>query len=250
MAQSRSSKGLLLPAATGVTHSAEARLAWLDGSETSFVTPGTANRKIYRRILEELWPIGCGLPGPHVSQDQIRAAIDAARMEAGAKPYVDPFRRVRELQGEEGFISIMKEGVRYQLQSQVVRPKREPRAKPSNTLWKTILQASGYRCAHCGAQQPDVRLSPDHKIPRSRSGSNDDDNWQPLCEQCNNLKSSACQGCGLLCTVCSWAYPAEFKPIRIDDNNKEALRRLAEKRGEHQSDLANRVLRDYFNAKS
>ena len=247
MVQNRSSKGLLLPPAFGLTHSDEARLAWLDSSESSFVAPGEANRRIFRQILEELWPVGHGLPGPHISQERIRAVIDNARALTGDAPYRDPFRRVRELQGEEGFTSIVKEGVRYQLQSQVTRPKREPRAKPSKQLWNSLLNKFDFRCAHCGGQQPDVRLSPDHKVPRSRGGSNDDENWQPLCEQCNNLKSSACQGCGLLCTVCSWAYPAEFKAIRIDDNNKEALRRLADKRKEHQSDLANRILRDYFN---
>jgi 5-methylcytosine-specific restriction endonuclease McrA len=247
MAKARSSKGLLLPPAAAPTHSEDKRANWLAEQGAAFVAKGQANRIIYSRILEELWPVGHGLPGPHISQVRIRQVIDDARAEEGKKAYVDPFRRVRELQGDEGFTSIIKEGVRYQLQSQAVRPKRELRAKPSKKLWDMILNVSDYRCAHCGAQAPDVKLSPDHKVPRSRGGLNDDENWQPLCEQCNNLKSSACQGCALLCTVCSWAYPSDFKPIRVDDNNKEMLRRLAERQGDDQSELANRILRDYFN---
>lgn len=247
MAGARSSKGLLLPPAVAATHSAESRLAWLDEAEASFVAPGQANRKIFRQILEELWPADHGLPGPQVSQERIRFIVDAAREASGAKPYRDPFRRMRELQGEEGFTSIIKEGVRYQLQSLAVRPKRLPRARPSAKLWSAIKERYDYRCAHCGLQEPDVQLSPDHKVPRTRGGSNEEENWQPLCEQCNNLKSSACQGCQLNCQVCSWAYPDEFKPIKIDDNNKEALRRMAEKRSVHQSELANRILRDFFN---
>lgn len=247
MAKSRSSKGLLLPPAIKPTHSLASRNEWLDAAEAAFVSPGLANRKIYRSILNELWPEGHGIPGPHVSQDRIRELVDNERIASGKPLYRDPFRRMRELQGEEGFTSIMKEGVRYQLQSLDVRQKREPRARPSRKLWNKILDEFDYRCAHCGSQAPGVKLSPDHKIPRARGGSNEEENWQPLCEQCNNLKSSACQGCQLICQVCSWAYPAEYKPIKIDDQNKEAIRRQAEKGGEHQSDLVNKILRDYFN---
>lgn len=250
MAQNRSSKGVLLPPATALTHSESTRKEWLNSAEAAFVAPGIANHRIFRSILNELWPEGYGIPGPHVSQERIRALIDKEREAAGQPPYRDPFRRVRELQGEEGFTSIVKEGVRYQLQSLSVRPKREPRARPSRVLWSHILEAFDFRCAHCGAQAPEIKLSPDHKVPRARDGTNDDENWQPLCEQCNNLKSSACQGCQLICAVCSWAYPAEYKPIKIDDSNKELIRRQAIKRGEHQSDFVNRVLRDYFNRNS
>lgn len=222
-------------------------MRWLDDAELSFVTKGKANRRIYRRLLDELWPVGHGVPGPHISQVRIRELIDQERAAEGTGPYVDPFRRVRELQGDEGFTSIIKEGVRYQLQSLTVRTKRPLRSRPSKAMWNAILESCDFRCAHCGAQQPDVRLSPDHKVPRSRDGSNDKENWQPLCEQCNNQKSSACQGCQLICQVCSWAYPAEYKPIKIDDQNKETIRRRAESKGLHQSDLVNRILRDHFN---
>lgn len=247
MAKARSSKALLLPPVTTANIPADARRKWIDSACAGFVSPSAANKTYYRVILEALWPEGHGIPGPHLTENDLRAAVDAFRAASDQGAYKDVFRRVRELQGEEGFTSIDKEGTKYQLKSLVIGPKREPRAKPSTTLWRTILQQSNHRCSHCGAQEPDVKLSPDHRVPRARGGSNDDSNWQPLCEQCNNLKSSACQGCGMNCYVCSWAYPETYKPITIADDNKELIRRAAEKKSLHQSDLVNEILRNHFN---
>ena len=205
-----------------------------------------ALKEIYGLLLHTLWPVGHGIPGPVVSEQDLRAAVNAARTAAGKGPYMDVFRRMRELQGEEGFTAIIKEGTKYQLQSLTVSPKREPRAKPSPQLWKSIKEDADFRCAHCGQREPAVKLSPDHRVPRSRSGTNDPENWQPLCEQCNNAKSSACQGCSLNCTVCFWAYPETYKPIIVQDDNREQIHRAAEKAGLNQSELANIIIRDYF----
>jgi len=250
MAKARSSKGLLLPPAATANISAEDRSRWLSAAVASFVTKGQANRNYYEVMLQALWPEGHGIPGPVKSEEDIRAAVNAYRSEHGEKPYKDVFRRLRELQGDEGFTCIIKEGTRYQLQSLTVGPKRTPRAKPSRSLWASILSTSDHRCAHCGQQEPDVKLSPDHRTPRSRGGNNDDSNWQPLCEQCNNLKSSACQGCELNCMTCPWAYPETYKPIVLNDQNREQIRRGAVKAAQDPSDFANVILQNYFNSKS
>lgn len=247
MGKSRASKGLHVSPAKTANFSAERREKWLKDASNDFVALSHANKRYYRVLLEALWPEGHGIPGPVVTQDQLRSAIDSYRAARGEGPYKDVFRRVRELQGEEGFTSIAKEGVRYQLQSLDTTTKREPRAKPSPALWKKIQSDFDFRCSHCGKQKPDVKLSPDHRKPRSRGGSNDEENWQPLCEQCNNLKSSACQGCTLNCMTCSWAFPETYKPIQIADDNKELIRREAEKKGVHQSDFVNTIIRNYFN---
>ena len=236
----------MLPPRTTPNPSAAARIKWLQEAVDGFVTTSPALKEIYTLLLHTLWPIGHGIPGPTISEQDLRAAVDAARTAAGKDPYKDVFRRMRELQGEEGFTSIIKEGTRYQLQSQIISAKREPRAKPSAQLWKTIKENADFRCAHCGQLEPSVKLSPDHRIPRSRGGTNDDENWQPLCEQCNNAKSSACQGCILNCAVCFWAYPETYKPVIIQDDNREQIRRAAEKVGLSQSELANNIIRDYF----
>lgn len=170
MAKSRASKGFLVEPVKTENLSSERRNAWIESSCRGFVTSSPANREYYRVLLEALWPMGHGIPGPILSQGDLREAIDRYRSEQGKGGYRDVFRRVRELQGEEGFTSIVKEGVNYQLQSLAVGPKREPRAKPNPKLWQKIRETHDYRCAHCGAQEPDARLSPDHRMPRSRGG--------------------------------------------------------------------------------
>lgn len=250
MAKTRSSKGLLLPPSPAENISAEDRASWFTDSVANFVAKGQANKKYYEVILRALWPEGHGIPGPIKSEEDIRAAVNMYRAQAGKPPYKDVFRRLRELQGDEGFTCIIKEGTKYQLQSRQMGTKRTPRAKPGKTLWAGILARSDHRCAHCGQQEPTVKLSPDHRTPRSRGGNNDDSNWQPLCEQCNNLKSSACQGCDLNCMTCPWAYPETYKPIVLNDENREQIRRSAEKASQSPSDHANAILRAYFNSKS
>jgi hypothetical protein len=229
MSPKRASKGLLVQPRTEPTETPEKRLEWLANAVANFVTTTPANKVYYAAILDAMWPMGHDVPGPHVSEDEIRKLINDLRATRGEEPYVDPFRRLRELQGDEGFTSIVKEGTRYQLVSLEIGPKREPRTKLPEKEWKALKEKYGYRCGHCGRQQPDIKLSPDHRQPRSRGGSSDQGNWQPLCEQCNNLKSSMCQGCEFNCNQCSWAFPEHHKPIAISDENKELLRRNAEK---------------------
>jgi 5-methylcytosine-specific restriction endonuclease McrA len=247
MAKARASKGFLVTPRTTPNESEARRDKWLADAAGSFVSPSSANKLYYAVILKAFWPAGHGIPGPVLTQDDIRAAVDAFRLTRGEPPYKDVFRRMRELQGEEGFTSIIKEGTRYQLQSLDMSQKREPRTKLSSKEWNLLKEQYGHKCASCGKQEPDVKLSPDHRIPRSRNGTNEIGNWQPLCEQCNNVKSNTCQGCTLNCGVCSWAFPAEYKQLIIADDNKELVKRAAAKLKLPQSDLVNKILRDHFN---
>lgn len=247
MAQTRASKGLLQAPRTVPNESGERRTKWLADAEANFASPSAANKTYYGVILRALWPVGHGIPGPALSQNEIRAAVDKWREDNGQKPYKDVFRRLRELQGEEGFTCIIKEGTRYQLQNLDIRQKREPRATLGKADWEALKEKYGHKCANCGAQEPGVRLSPDHKQPRSRGGSNDIGNWQPLCEQCNNIKSNTCRGCTLICQVCSWAFPDDYKQIVIDDDNKVLIKRAADKQKKSQAAMANEILRGFFN---
>ncbi len=248
MGKSRSSKGLLSPPAATPNISEAERKKWLSEAVSGFIAKGQANRNYYEVILHALWPEGHGIPGPIKSEEDVRAAVNAYREANELAPYKDVFRRLRELQGDEGFTCITKEGTKYQLQSLQLGLKRPPRGKPSKQLWASILADSDHRCAHCGQQEPNVKLSPDHRRPRSRGGDNNESNWQPLCEQCNIQKSSACQGCALNCMTCPWAYPESHKPIVLDDQNREQIRRGSEKAKQNASDFANQALRAYFNA--
>ena len=237
---------------TRPTLSADDRRAWLHAAATGFVCPTQANKTIYSWILDKLWPEGHGIPGPVITQAELRAHVDTERAALGQERYKDIFRRVRELQGDEGFTSIRKEGERYQLQSLDVSAKRPPRGAPPKAIWRQAKQDTGNRCSVCGQQEPDIKLSPDHRIPRSRwsgppHGLNAIENIQPLCEQCNNAKSTQCRGCEQNCQTCPWADPGTYRPIQIADVNREQLRREAEQAGESAQNITNRILRDYFN---
>lgn len=246
MAQNRSSKGVLHPPSSAPTHSNMARENWLTKASAGYVQPTKANHAFYDAILTALWPEGHGLPGPHVSESQIRDVIDRLRIQQGKQPYKDPFRRMRELQGDEGFKSIIKSGTRYQLQSLEVSQKKEPRTKPSARVWQVVKAKHGFKCAKCGNQEPEVLLSADHRVPRARGGTGDDLNWQPLCKKCNILKSAACQDCERLCQTCFWAYPEQFADLEIPDIFRAKIRLEAETRGIRQDDLLESILREHF----
>lgn len=122
MAKARASKGFLLPPKAIPNEPEERRKEWLAKAEAEFVTTTPINKVYYSAILNALWPEGHGIPGPSLTEDEVRAVIDGLREKEGEAPYKDPFRRMRELQGDEGFTSIRKEGSRYQLQSLELRP--------------------------------------------------------------------------------------------------------------------------------
>jgi hypothetical protein len=190
------------------------------------------------------------LPGPLRTREEIREAIRAFRESTGeTRPYQDPFRRVRELQGEEGVIGIEKYGKTYQLQHTRLAPKRVPRTGLSDRDWKFVCKRDGSRCTVCGRAPPEVKLQQDHRVPRLRGGGDDLGNWQPLCEECNNFKSTFCRGCEQDCNACPWAFPEENALIRITQEISVSLRQLARKHDEDPSVLANRLLKNAISTK-
>jgi hypothetical protein len=246
MYKARASKGFIATPRQDPVPNASERSTWIAKISKGFVAPSKANREIYAQMLEIFWPEGHGIPGPALTQVEIRDLLNERRRANGKPAYLDVFRRLRELQGDEGLTCIIKEGTRYQLQKLEVGTKREPRAKPPKQFWKQLIEGCNHSCSHCGQREPLIRLSPDHRQPRSRGGSNDESNWQPLCEQCNIAKSSACQGCSLNCYTCHWAFPERFKPVNLDDENKEQVRRYAEREQKDQSFIVNEIVREYF----
>ena len=66
---------------------------------------------------------------------------------------------------------------------------RGTRGYVSDAVWLPILAAFGNRCAYCGAS--DVPLEKDHRVPVSKSGSNDPDNLVPACKPCNVRKGAS-----------------------------------------------------------
>jgi rubredoxin len=71
------------------------------------------------------------------------------------------------------------------------KPKRQP-IKPS--LRFEILKRDGYRCQMCGVTAKDgATLEIDHIHPVSKGGTNNPDNLQVLCRDCNAGKGAQCQ---------------------------------------------------------
>ena len=73
----------------------------------------------------------------------------------------------------------------------LAKPKRQP-IKPS--LRFEILKRDGYRCQMCGVTAKDgATLEIDHIHPVSKGGTNNPDNLQVLCRDCNAGKGAQCQ---------------------------------------------------------
>jgi hypothetical protein len=148
------------------------------------------------------------------------------------------------MQGEEGIKGIAQEGNTYQLISLDVSEKRIPRVRLSPEDWTAVLRQYHYGCAVCHRKEPEVQFEQDHKIPRLRGGGDGQlGNWQPLCNECNNFKSTACRGCLLDCVSCPWAFPERNAPLRILPVIAQGVREMASNYDVDPSDLANEILK-------
>lgn len=215
------------------------RLAEIEKICNGFVATGPANRTIYRAILERLLPPGAGLPGPEVTEAEVREAVEAV------KPgYKDVFRRLRELQGDEGVRGIIKQGRRYQLIHTAVSQKKEPRRPISHGEMREIALEQGSRCTVCSKpiSANGERLDADHRVPRERGGSTYRGNLQILCVSCNNAKSTQCSGCELNCNTCGWAFPEQFRPVKLRPDVIQRLSVRAREANQSVDDVANGML--------
>ena len=238
MKQSEARQALQAPSRRSLTP--QQRKTEIDKVCSGFVAPGEANRILYKIILERLLPPGAGIPGPVVSRQEIRDAVNAV------KPgYKDVFRRVRELQGEEGLYGIIKNGTKYQLVSLAVGAKREPRKQLGGDLALSISLKQGGRCAICGTpigSEGPSRAELDHKIPRARGGDNEEANLQGICAACNNAKSTQCSNCNLDCRTCGWAFPEKYRPVKLRSDIILRLNEKAKSSNQDVDHLANEIL--------
>ena len=53
-----------------------------------------------------------------------------------------------------------------------------------------VFVRDGYRCLECGASNQDTSLEVDHIIPVNQGGTDELNNLQTLCMQCNRAKSN------------------------------------------------------------
>ena len=87
--------------------------------------------------------------------------------------------------------------------------KKNTRHYLSSNQKKELFLKQGFTCQICGKNdRPGQRgIQADHKIPLLRGGSNDSENWQTLCNECNVAKRRSCQNCSIDCKTCFWAFP-------------------------------------------
>ena len=68
------------------------------------------------------------------------------------------------------------------------RPDSQPVRSKRQTKRNRIFARDGYRCVACGT---DEDLTLDHRIPKSRGGSDADGNLQTMCRSCNQAKADS-----------------------------------------------------------
>ncbi len=59
----------------------------------------------------------------------------------------------------------------------------------TQSLKKQILDEAGWKCEYCGAALNEHNASIDHKVPRSKGGTDRRDNLAAACRQCNMLRA-------------------------------------------------------------
>ena len=72
--------------------------------------------------------------------------------------------------------------------------KKSPIQKRSRSISLSVrldvLTRDGYKCVYCGRSSQQIDLEIDHIIPYSKGGSNQIDNLQSLCFDCNRGKGA------------------------------------------------------------
>lgn len=174
-------------------------------------------------ILMSLWEAGEAkiFPKEWVESDQILSLTK--------QKYFD--RRIRELRDEKGcdietgFNSRGKAS--YRLVSAHIK-KGNKRRYLTKKQKDSLFASQNYECQICSKiLTPQNKPQADHKIPLSRNGSHDIENWQTICVECNVAKRRVCQGCKMDCLNCTWAFPEKTGIILQVHLSKEKYEKLS-----------------------
>ncbi len=102
----------------------------------------------------------------------------------------DPWRAIRKLH-QEGKLIKIKKGV-YEYDPNFVHKVELWDFKPK--IKEAILKKDNYSCVLCGrGKKEGVELTVDHILPKDKGGTNDIDNGETLCTQCNLIKKNYSQ---------------------------------------------------------
>lgn len=175
------------------------------------------------KIITRLWGNELDeFPKPWVSSEEL--------LELTGQKYFD--RRTRELRDQLGCdveSSYIEKfgGHAWRIKSSELAPPQD-RDYLTQSQKDKLFKDNNFTCVTCGLKiSAGIRgLQADHKVPLSRSGSNELTNWQPMCNNCNVGKRRACEGCTLECKTCSWAYPEKFGVKTMVSISEKTLRRV------------------------
>ena len=195
---------------------------------------------VKRQILELLWTSGDSFPRKWVLSPEI--------LRATGQKYFD--RRIREVRDELGCqieTGSHSGEAAYRLVTYELGI-ANPRYYLSASQKRTLFEREGNECQVCGRRvDPGARgLQADHRIPLTRGGSHDSDNWQSLCNQCNVAKRRACEGCKDECVRCSWAFPDKSGSLALVRLPSD-LRRQLEARDIIRSEQLETTIREALN---
>ena len=94
---------------------------------------------------------------------------------------------IEEINRSKSKVSNRKKATKDQNKSKT-KPKRSRYI--ASTIRYAVLTRDNNRCVACGVTAKEAQLQVDHIIPFSKGGSNDLDNLQTLCIDCNRGKSN------------------------------------------------------------
>ena len=162
------------------------------------------NLKTIVKKYGEYWILNYNFSGIHVDEnDEMAHVIFDAEEEDFGEDYKfnlkllgKPFKElVKVLKNQKkGFGNIAISRFRIELfANKKVKPKRRRTHIPRG-MRHEVFKRDNYTCVECGARKEDgATLHIDHKIPVSKGGTDELDNLQTLCSDCNLNKSDVIQ---------------------------------------------------------
>lgn len=210
----------------------------METSLKSFLAGFKGLSEVKTKILTRLWKNDkTSFPKPWVRSSELLTLT--------GQKYFD--RRIRELRDEQGCdieTAPLNGEHSYRIKS-ATRTGGKPRGYLTGANKKALFQKFNHTCQICGGVfTAGVRgLQADHKVPLNRGGRNSEENWQPICNECNVGKRGACEGCLDDCQKCPWAFPETVGRITLLHLPPVILERLSKRCGPSQHQLEGEITR-------